>query len=167
MHNAVAGAFGGLAGTLAMNYAQRAWTLAVQDEPPVSAAGKHDARDWQERTERQNSNEIAAQVLAQVFLGRRLRAGELGIAAAMVHFSFGAAVGALYSAWGARHATRSGVGLGGGLWLVADEIAMPLLGLSASTLQRSTEQHAQSLIAHFVYGMVTEHTRRLLRRPEP
>ena len=52
----VAGAIGGLAGTLAMNDAQRAGTLAAGERPPQSAAGMHDARDWQERSEHQNSN---------------------------------------------------------------------------------------------------------------
>ena len=60
----LAGAVGGLAGTSAMNEAQRAWTNAVDGQAPESSAGKHDARDWQERTEGQNSNEIAAQFLA-------------------------------------------------------------------------------------------------------
>ena len=58
------GALAGLAGTLAMNVAQRMWTAAVGDHPPESAAGPHDARDWQERDEGRNSNEMAAQWLA-------------------------------------------------------------------------------------------------------
>src|SRR5688572_33239656 len=76
---AIAGAIGGLAGTLAMNYAQRVWTLAVDEQPPVSAAGKHDARDWQERSECQNSNELAAQAIARATLHRSLTRRELSI----------------------------------------------------------------------------------------
>jgi putative membrane protein len=162
---ALAGALGGLAGTLAMNYAQRLWTLAADDHPPASAAGKHDARDWQERTENQNSNELAAQAIARAVLGRRLRDEELPIAAAAVHFSFGAAVGALYGAYASSPSRRrSGVALGTVLWLTADEIAMPLMGLSDSTTERPAEKHLQSLAAHWVYGFVTEHVQRLSRR---
>src|SRR5688572_20671505 len=160
---AVAGAIGGVAGTLAMNYAQRAWTLAVDRHPPESAAGKHDARDWQERTEQQNSNELAAQALARTFLGRSLTGGELSIAAAAVHFSFGAAVGALYGALVKDRRQRSGLALGTALWLSADEIAMPIMGLSDSTLERPAERHLQSLVAHLVYGIVAERTRVLIR----
>src|SRR5687768_13710726 len=125
---ALAGAIGGLGGTLAMNYAQRAWTLAVQDEPPTSAAGKHDARDWQERSEGQNSNELAAQAVATSTLERPLTCPELSIAARVIHFSFGAAVGALYGAFTARaqEPRGSGMALGAAVWLAADEIAMPL-----------------------------------------
>src|SRR5688572_25604844 len=119
---ALAGALGGLAGTLAMNYAQRLWTLVADGRPPASAADHHDARDWQERTEHQNSNELAAQALARIVLGRRLTYGELGIAAAAIHFTFGAAVGALYGAHAEESdRKRTGIALGTALWAAADE----------------------------------------------
>jgi hypothetical protein len=161
----LAGAIGGLVGTLAMNYAQRAWTLAAGEPPPESEAGKHDARDWQERSEHQNANELAAQTLAAVSIRRALTPHELAIAAAAVHFCFGAAAGALYGAYaeGDPDRRRSGGGFGASLWLTADELMMPALGLSASTRERPTELHLQSLAAHLVYGIVAEHTRRLLR----
>ena len=66
----LAGALGGLAGTWAMNEAQRGWTHVVDGDAPASAAGKHDARDWQERSEGRNSNEMAAQVIATTVIGR-------------------------------------------------------------------------------------------------
>ena len=56
----LAGAAGGLVGTWAMSHAQRLWTKAADTRVPESAGGKHDARDWQERSEHQNSNELAA-----------------------------------------------------------------------------------------------------------
>ena len=160
---ALMGAVGGLAGTLAMNYAQRSWTLAVAGEAPSSAAGKHDARDWQERAEHRNANEVAAQAVAGALLGRRLTADELAIAAPAVHFSFGAAMGAVYGVYAERvKRQRSGNGLGVLVWLAADEIAMPLIGLSRSTLQRPLEMHVQSLAAHLVYGTTTERVRQAL-----
>jgi hypothetical protein len=161
----LAGAIGGLAGTSAMNETQRAWTHAVDGQAPESPAGKHDARDWQERSEGQNSNEIAAQFLATRFIGRRLDCGELAIAAALAHYTFGAAMGALYGAYVERRG-RSGTGIAFGLmvWLLADEIAMPLLGLSGSTLRRPLEKHLQSIAAHIVFGMTTEAARGALER---
>jgi uncharacterized membrane protein YagU involved in acid resistance len=168
---AVAGAVGGLAGTLAMNYAQRLWTFVVDRNPPSSAAGPHDARDWQERSENQNSNEMAAQVLACATINRLLSARELSIAAPIIHFSFGAAAGALYGAYLDTVSERRGSGpaLGAALWLTADEIAMPLLGLSRSTLRRPLEMHCQSFVAHLVYGVVAERVRQAthhaLRQP--
>lgn len=165
LNGALAGAAGGFLGTLAMNYAQRLWTLAIDGRPPESAADEHDARDWQERSERQNANELAAQALARETVQRPLTRPELSIAARVIHFAFGAAVGAVHGLRVERSAARhrTGVALGSALWLGADEIAMPVVGLSRSTLQRPLEMHLQSFVAHLVYGVVTENVRRLAR----
>ena len=45
----------------------------------------------------------------------------------------------------------------------ADEIAMPLMSLSRSTLRRPVEMHLQSFAAHLVFGIVTERLRRVVR----
>ena len=81
---ALAGAIGGLAGTYAMNHFQRWWSHSVRGAEPVSAAGRHDARDWQELAEGQNSNEIAAQTAAVHTIGRPLDRGELKVGATAV-----------------------------------------------------------------------------------
>jgi putative membrane protein len=164
VRGAIAGILGGLAGTWAMSEAQRLWTLALDTHPPESAGGRHDARDWQERGEHQNSNELAAQAVARRLIGRRLTRKELSIAAPLVHYTFGSAVGALYGAWAERlhgRGAAAGVALGATLWLAADVIAMPLLGLSRPTTRRRMELHVQSLAAHLVYGLSTE----LVRQP--
>jgi putative membrane protein len=162
----MAGAVAGLVGTWAMSEAQRAWTRAADGTVPESAAGKHDARDWQERTEHQNSNELAAQALARALIGRSLTHSELRVAAALMHYSFGAAVGALYGAYIERRRTEpNGAGLGAAVWLLADELAMPLIGLSHPTTRRPLEMHLQSLAAHLVYGTATEMTRRTIQSP--
>ena len=89
---------------------------------------------------------------------------ELRLAAPLVHFLFGAAVGAIYGAYAERRqADTTGAGFGTTVWLAADEIAMPLLGLSDSTARRPLEMHLQSLVAHLVYGTATELTRRSVR----
>jgi uncharacterized membrane protein YagU involved in acid resistance len=160
----ISGAFAGLVGTWAMSEAQRLWTRAVEGDPPESAGGRHDARDWQERSEHQNSNELAAQALAGYILGRRLTRDELGVAAPLMHYLFGATAGAIYGAYAERRQTDgSGAAFGTFVWLAADEIAMPLLGLSDSTARRPLEMHLQSLAAHLVYGTAAEMTRRSVR----
>jgi putative membrane protein len=164
MKGFVAGAIGGLIGTWAMSEAQRAWTRAAGDEVPASAGGKHDARDWQERDEHQNSNELAAQAVACYLIGRRLTYDELRIAAPALHYAFGTAVGAMYGAYAERrHRKGSGAWLGTTLWFAADEVAMPVLGLSEPMTRRPLEMHLQSLTAHLVYGAMTEVVRRLVR----
>jgi hypothetical protein len=162
--HATNGAAAAVAGTWAMNQAQRLWTRAAGAPVPHSAGGKHDARDWQEREEHQNANELAAQAAAMIVAGRPLRPDELRYAAPAMHYAFGAAVGILYGAVVGDRSRResrsvpvvlSGVVLGTVLWATADEIAMPLLGLSRPTTERGVERHLQSLTAHLVYGIVT------------
>lgn len=147
-----------------MSEAQRLWTYVVAGNAPASAGGRHDARDWQERSEHQNSNELAAQALAIHFTGRRLTQHELQFAAPLVHYLFGTVMGALYGAYAERRRSRaSGAAFGTTVWLAADEAAMPLLGLSDSTARRPLEMHLQALMAHLVYGTATEMVRRSLR----
>jgi hypothetical protein len=119
LKGAVAGFIGGLVGTWAMSHTQRFWTHAADGDAPDSAAGKHDARDWQERSENQTANELAAQAVAKWTLGRRLTRDELVIAAAISHYTFGAAVGVLYGASIEllRRRSMSGVGLGTAVWM--------------------------------------------------
>jgi hypothetical protein len=166
-HAVLGGLLGGLAGTLAMNYAQRMWTHAVDGTAPQSAAGKHDARDWQERQEGRNANELAAQTVVTTFGGRRLTDDELAIAAPLIHFTFGAVAGAAYGCFVTRerHQFGSGAAFGAAVWLLADEIAMPMLGLSRPTTERSWEQHLQSLAGHIVFGTVAEMIRAAVLAP--
>jgi putative membrane protein len=149
-----------------MNYAQRLWTRAMGEAPPPSAGGKHDARDWQERIEERNANEVAAQAIARVVVGRALTHDELAVVAPIVHFAFGAAAGAVYGAYVERRPPQSagsGMAFGTALWITADEIAMPLVGLSGPTTRRPLEMHLQSFAAHLVYGAVAEYVRGRLR----
>jgi uncharacterized membrane protein YagU involved in acid resistance len=160
----IAGGIGGLIGTGVMSEIQRLWTRVIAGDVPESAGGRHDARDWQERSEHQNSNELAAQVLARSVLDRSLTRQELRLAAPLVHYLFGGALGALYGVYAERRqAVGSGAGFGTAVWFAADEIGMPLLGLSDSPARRPLEMHLQSLVAHLVYGTAAEMTRRSVR----
>jgi hypothetical protein len=161
----LAGAAGGLLGTLAMSYAQRAWTLAADGRAPRSAGGAHDAREWQERSEGTNANELVAQAVATRLLGRRLNDRELQIGAPLAHYAFGSTVAAAYGMVAARAHRRAlarGAAFGTAVWLAADEVAMPLLSLSRPTTERPLEKHLQAFAAHLVYGVVAEFTRQSL-----
>jgi uncharacterized membrane protein YagU involved in acid resistance len=67
-------------------------------------------------------------------------------------------MGALYGAFAKSPnlSTSSGALFGLGVWVGADEIAMPVLGLSGSTFLRPVEKHAQSMVAHLAFGMAAE-----------
>ena len=61
-----------------------------------------------------------------------------------------------------RSEAKDGLGLGAALWLTADEIAMPTMRLSESTLERPFEMHMQSFASHLAYGVATERVRRAI-----
>ena len=137
-----------------MSEVQRLWTRVVDDAPPKPAGGRHDARDWQERSEHQNSKSSA---------GRPRRSpGPPGACSLYARKSFDLPHSApvrLVLRWVRLMAQTRNVGESRGsrrfgitVWLAADEIAMPLLGLSDSTARRPVEMHLQSLVAHLVDG---------------
>src|SRR4051812_50029221 len=127
-----------------MNYAQRLWTQAADGDAPRSAAGKHDARDWQEREEGRNANELAAQAIANTIGGRPLTDRELAVAASLIHYSFGAAGGAIYGAFprdDPRWLAPRGAMFGTAGWLWAGEIPVPLLCLFPPPIARGGGKH--------------------------
>ena len=141
----LAGMVGGVAGAYAMSQFQSLWR----------------------RSEDDIANEVLAQTTAKHVVGHALNRDELALAAPAVHYVFGSTVGALYGA--AAEGTPevrvgAGTGLGIALWAAADEVAMPLLGLSGPTTAREAELHLQSFAAHIVYGATTEMVRQIVRR---
>jgi uncharacterized membrane protein YagU involved in acid resistance len=112
---------------------------------------------------------MAAQAVADVVIDRPLTCAELSIAARVLHFGFGAAVGAVHGVFAEQTAVRrqSGLRLDATLWLAADEIAMPMLGVSESTVRRPLEMHLQSFTAHLVYVVIAERGRWLTRSLMP
>jgi hypothetical protein len=164
----VAGLLAGLAGTWAMSEFQAIWSKATGDHDPdtASAGGRHDARDWQERIEGENANELAANAIARRTIDRPMTREELEKAAPLLHYAFGAAMGAIYG--GLREVSPAirnmgGTGWGTTVWAGADGIAVPLLGLSRPKTDYPLETHAQSYAAHLVYGVTTELVRRGVR----
>jgi hypothetical protein len=84
-----------------------------------------------------------------------------------VHWGYGMAVGGLYGALSPRAGDAEvamGAGYGAALWLLGDELAVPLLGLSKGPTGVPGRVHAEALGAHLVYGMTTSAAVRALRR---
>jgi uncharacterized membrane protein YagU involved in acid resistance len=150
-----------------MSQFQALWSRAADGFESPSAGGRHDARDWQERNEGQNANELAAQAVASAVIERPLTRKELKTAAPLVHYAFGGVMAAVYGGLveQSRHLpAAAGVAFGTAVWLGADEVAMPALGLAERNTDYPLEAHAQSLAAHIVYGVTTDLVRRGLRR---
>jgi hypothetical protein len=161
----VAGILGGLIGTWFMSEYQGMWTRVVNGQESQSAGGRHDARDWQEKSEGTNANEQASQAVARRTAGRELTERELEVAAPLMHYTFGATVSGLYGALVERApgaTAGTGTAFGTAVWIGGDEVAMPLIGWSHPSRQ-PFEAHLQSFTAHLVFGFTTEIARRLIR----
>lgn len=84
----------------------------------------------------------------------------------LVHWSYGMLHGGLYGA--VRPAVAGGDLLGGalfgaGLWILGDELAVPLLGLQDGPSAAPPSTHLNRLALHLAYGMATAATTQLLK----
>jgi hypothetical protein len=175
----MAGAAGGLVASWVMNQFQALWSrMAYGVERPHGAQSlqqgspRHGvARELQERGRDREANDAAirtAVVASERLLGLELAEREKKeMAGAVVHYAFGVATGGLYGAIAElKPATTAGAGLpfGAAVWLIADEIIVPALGLSKTPTEYPTSTHAYSIASHLVYGLTTEIVRREVRR---
>jgi hypothetical protein len=89
-----------------------------------------------------------------------------GRASSLAHYTMAAMTGAAYAlASPALPVTTLGRGAayGAAVWLVADETAVPLLGLSEPPWRVAGATHARALGAHLVYGAALDACVRLAR----
>ena len=168
----LAGAAAGVAGSLAMNQFQRLAARAGGGREAEDAAVglPRTGRGPQPAQALEHPSEDATVRVANAALsvvGREVtdpRSKQL--AGEFVHLAFGALNGALYGAAvevEPRVRAAAGVPFGLAVWALADEGAVPALGLKRSPRDASPQLHAYSLLSHVVYGATTELVRRSLR----
>jgi putative membrane protein len=175
----IAGAAGGLVASWVMNQFQALLSRMTHGvERPHGAQSlqpgspRHGvARELQERGLDREADTAAvrtAVVVSDRLFGLELAEGEKReIAGAVIHYAFGVATGCLYGAMAElKPATTTGAGLpfGAAVWLIADEIIVPALGLSKPPTKYPPSTHAYSIASHLVYGLTTEIVRRQVRR---
>lgn len=116
------------------------------------------------------ASEQVASLAAEPVLGRPLGDREKKVGGSLLHYAFGAAMGAIYGAAAERDSrTIMGAGLpfGAAVWVTADELALPALGLAQRPFEYPPSRHASALGSHLVFGLTVEAVRRALRgRPE-
>ena len=158
----VSGLVGGLVASWVMNQFQSGLSKLAQDGNGEAAQAHPDERDSGDDATQKAASSVTAAVL-----DRSLTKSEKQLAGPIVHYAFGSAMGALYGA-AAEIAppAASGLGLpfGTALWLGADEVAVPLLGLSQPPTDYPATVHASALASHLVYGLTTDLVRRAVRR---
>ena len=169
-----AGLTAGFVASWTMNEFQAAWSRAAEGfEKPHGAQamqpsqGGDPGREGQSKEQQDDATVKAARAISQNLLGRELEESEKRGAGAAVHYAFGTATGGLYGAVAefAPDVTRAGgLPFGAAFWLVADETAVPLLGLSEGPTKYPLSTHAYALASHLVYGVTAELTRRAVRK---
>jgi putative membrane protein len=167
----LAGAFGGLVASWAMEQFQTTLSAATADG--VDAQRAVDQPDpWYARSQDQMSGApepatvATADAGAALLTGRRLGVEERAFAGPAMHYAFGIGVGAIYGAVAERRpeVTRmAGIPFGLTIWSAADELGVPLLGFAPPPQDRPFRAHAYAFLTHVVYGATTEAVRHILR----
>ena len=169
----VVGLAGGLIASWTMNQFQAAWTrIAEGSEKPHGAQSLQPSDgstgdQSQDAKEQDDATVETAKVISRNVFGHELQESEKKPAGAVVHYVFGTATGGLYGALAEvspQVTMAAGLPFGAAFWLIADEITVPMLGLSKGPTEYPISTHAYALASHLVYGMTAEFSRRALRQ---
>lgn len=166
-----AGLVAGLVASWTMNRFQDVWIkLANSDDRNQSAQASHhesQQSEQQSNGEEQDDTTVrAASAISEGLFDHKLTKEEKKVAGPAVHYSLGTGVGGLYGAVAEvvpEVTAGAGLPFGAAFWLVVDEGAVPLLGLSKAPTAYPLSTHIYALASHFVYGLTTEIVRRSVR----
>ena len=178
-----AGLIGGLVASWTMNRFQDVWSRVAKSVEAGESnqfqrvSGEHDKGvektfgtqelEFSSQSEVPDDTTVkAASAISEGVFGHKLTPGEKKIAGTAVHYLLGTGVGGLYGAAAeiAPNITAgAGLPFGAVFWLVVDEGAVPLLGLSKGPTAYPLSIHAYALSSHFVYGLTAEVVRRAVR----
>ncbi len=157
--NVIGGIAGGLLACFAMERFQRALPRVSRDIGGVPGAGGQRYR----RPQSEPATFSAVDVLAEAATGRPLSGEYKAAAASAIHYAFGGALGAIYGAAAVRTpdiTAWGGVPFGATVWIVADELGMPMAGLAMAPTEYPLKDHATTLASHLIFGAMTEAVRR-------
>ena len=155
-----AGLAGGLAGTVVMTGFQMLWNKASE-----ALASDDDGNQEEESSE--PATEKAADAIAEHVFDHELGDHDKAQAGTAVHYSMGAVSGLIYGlATELTPHAHLGAGslFGGAVWLTADEVLVPALGLTEAPMNVPATTHVYGLVSHLVYGVATELVRRRIRQ---
>jgi len=172
-----AGIVGGLIAAVVMNQFQKTLgkiitgeershgAQSLQTGAPHRGAGrmleKHGAEDADD-----DSAERLAQTISVGIFDKELTEREKDKVGTAFHYAYGISMGAVYGAAAEIYPqTTLGAGMPYGtlIWIGADEVVVPLLGLSKSSDEYPLSIHASALASHLVYGLTAEAVRRVVR----
>lgn len=108
-----------------------------------------------------------ASAISKGVFGHSLTGREKEIAGPLVHYAVGTSAGAVYGVaaeYEPKVTTLAGIPFGAAFWMVVDEGALPLLGLTKGPNTYPISTHAYALASHLVFGLTAEVVRSTLRR---
>lgn len=165
-----AGLIGGLVASWTMNRFQDGWSRLAQGnrtspraQGPLSNHLECDERAEASSEPEDDTTVRTASAISEGVFDHKLTQREKKIAGPAVHYALGTGVGGLYGAVAEvapKVTTGAGLPFGAVFWLVVDEGAVPILGLSKGPTQYPPSTHVYALASHFVYGLTTELVRR-------
>jgi putative membrane protein len=166
----LAGAIAGVIGTIAMDAFQLIWSRHAGRAKPHGAQTLRTGGPLRSRSERRGPPADPAEKLAALAVesvsGEVLSPEERHHGGTVVHFGYGTATAAVYGLLADYFpAVTAGAGSAYGLaiWVGADLVAMPVLGLSRKPHEYSGWIALYGAATHVVYGVATELARRRLR----
>jgi putative membrane protein len=163
LKGALAGAVGGLVASWTMNQFQKVWS-AAEKEITGGKQGQNGSQKSNQNAE--DATMKTADRISQALQGRHLTKDEKKKAGPVLHYTFGAIMGAVYGASVEVNRAANalaGIPFGAILFAGADEVALPALGLSDKPAAYPLSQHLYGLVSHAVYGVTTETVRRIVR----
>jgi len=158
----LAGAAGGIVGSLAMNVVQRlaSETLHAPTTPRVDGHPDRGPDFFHDSAPMKLGSRVYRGVT-----GKKLSRKQKRIVEPVVHYAFGALSGAIYGAvteYIPEVGNFFGLPFGAAIYL-GDEIAMPVFELSGDPFDYPLRRHLNALGTHCLYGYATEMVRREIR----
>ena len=160
---AVAGAIGGLVASWAMNGFSAILKKATEGS---STDGQNQNASGNGQQQEEDPTAITAKKISATMAGVELNQEQEKKGGTVVHYAFGTMMGAFYGAAAEvvpPVKSLAGLPYGAALFVGADEIALPALGLSKSPTEYPLSRHLSGLGQHIVYGATVELVRRTVR----
>jgi putative membrane protein len=157
----IAGLAGGLVASFAMERFQRALGRISPEMGGAPGAGGQQYR----KPQSEPATYKAADIISRSVTGEPVDRDNKPVAASAIHYAFGGSVGAIYGAAAVNNpdiASWGGVPFGASVWLIADEMGIPLMGLAKKPSAYPLRDHAATLATHVLFGATTDAVRRMV-----
>lgn len=156
--NIVKGALAGLIGGLIASFVMEKFQMLVR--PMIqSESGQKEKKD-------EPATEKAASAVSENIFDHRMTKDEKPAAGEAMHYAMGGTSGMIFGAASEvipEASIGAGLPFGTAVWLLADDLVVPALGLSKPVSDRPLSENAYALSSHLVYGLTTDIVRRGIR----